>query len=125
MARNRGTIPPLKKHEKYPKNARLLEGIDFDIALYRSLKCMWNTNDEKGSPKVPGRRYLGVKYQPFKPKDMSIVNYNGRYTRKSLAMFESRQDFSQRASAGVYDSEWIPQNKLIEKYEKLMCQTTS
>ena len=121
LSRNRGTIPPLKKQEKYPKNAHLLNGLDFDIALYKSLKSMWNTKDANGSPKVPGRQYLGVQFQPFKPEDMSIVNYSGRYTRRNLTTFE-RKHFSQIGDTPteLYNSEWVPQNKLIEKYEKLI-----
>ena len=70
----------------------MLKGIPFKVQLYKCLKAMWNVKDENGSPKVPGRQYLGgITYEPFKPEDMSIVEYRGRMTAKNLSKFEGKQ----------------------------------
>ena len=89
---HRGTIPPLHKGESYPSDAKVITDENvFNSELYKGLKCMWNVKDADGNPKKPGECYLGVVYEPFKPSDMSIVDYRGRMTSENLAKFEQKQ----------------------------------
>ena len=87
----RGAIPPKRKGEEYPPGTKLLSGIDFKTSLYQGLKSMWNVHDDKGADKVSGQKYNGTEFKPFKPEDMSIVDYRGRHTRENLAKFERKR----------------------------------
>ena len=88
---HRGTIPPLPKGQPYPSDAKLITDENmFKTELYKGLKSMWNVNDGDGKPKKPGECYHGVIYEPFKPRDMSIVDYRGRMTGENLAKFETK-----------------------------------
>merc|ERR1712025_1078667 len=110
----RGTIPPLHKGESYPSDEKVINS-----ELYKGLKCMWNVKDADGNPKKPGECYLGVVYEPFKPCDMSIVDYRGRMTSENLAKFEQKQ-WNSGENSELYESKWKHRKKLIDKYELLL-----
>lgn len=155
MISNRGTIPPLPKGRNYPSDAKLITDTNtFKTELYKGLKVMWNTKDDDGNPKKPGQSYHGIEFEPFKPWDMSIVEYRGRMTSENLSKFELKQwnsvryhcyDFSvqllhdslpnrcqchyraffQGKNSELYESKWVHRSKLIDKYEFLLAAASN
>ena len=92
----------MKKGESEPTWKTKYTGDHYKAELKRSMYSMWNLHNIEGRKKFEGETYDGVEFRPFKPVDMSIVDYKGRFTPSTR---EKWQTANYRGF--YYQSKWV------------------